>query len=134
MLINELTGIVVDSCIKIHKKIGPGCYENTYEKILAHELMNRGIKVDRQLHFPIQYEDLFIPNAYKLDMLVDDRLVLELKSVNPVPSVFFNQLSTYLGLTELKHGMLLNFKEVKMIDGIHRLFNNSGNEYLEKQE
>ncbi|HPH31936.1 MAG TPA: GxxExxY protein [Chitinophagaceae bacterium] len=124
--INELTAVVVDLCVKIHTKVGPGCYERVYEEILYYELTKMGFNVKRQLLLPIQYEELFIPHAYKLDLLVEDRLVLELKSQHPLPLVFFNQIRTHLSFLNLKNGMLLNFKVPRMKDGIFRIFNNSG--------
>ena len=77
---------------------------------------------------PIQYDNLNIENAYKLDLLVENKLDLELKSVFPLPSVYFKQIKTQLSLLNLKHGMILNFKTEKMKDGIHRVFNNFGDE------
>lgn len=77
---------------------------------------------------PIEYEKLNIQNAYKLDLLVENKLVLELKSVHPLPSVYFKQIKTHLAILNLKHGMILNFKVELMKDGIHRVFNNHGNE------
>lgn len=130
MLIDELTGIVVDCCIKIHSKIGPGCFEKVYEEILYYELTKKGLNVKRQLLLPINYEELYIEKAYKLDLLVEDRLVLELKTLYPLPSVSFDQVRTHLSLLNLKHGMLLNFKVSLMKDGIHRVFNNQGRESL----
>lgn len=130
MEINELTGIVVDLCIKIHSKIGPGCFEKVYEEILYYELQQLGINVHRQLFLPIEYKTLTIDNAYKLDLLVDNKLVLELKSVHPLPSVYFKQMKTQLGLLNLKYGMILNFKVTLMKEGIHRVYNNSGLEEL----
>lgn len=131
MEINELTGIVVDLCIKIHSKIGPGCFEKVYEEILYHELQQSGINVHRQLFLPIEYKTLTIENAYKLDLLVDNKLVLELKSVHPLPSVYFKQMKTQLGLLNLKYGMILNFKVTLMKEGIHRVYNNFGLDELE---
>ena len=131
MEINELTGIVVDLCIKIHSKIGPGCFEKVYEEILYYELQQSGINAHRQLFLPIEYKTLTIDNAYKIDLLVDNKLVLELKSVHPLPSVYFKQMKTQLGLLNLKHGMVLNFKVTLMKEGIHRVYNNSGLEELE---
>jgi GxxExxY protein len=128
MLIDELTEIVVDCCIKIHSKIGPGCFEKVYEEILYYELTKKGLNVKRQLLLPINYEELHIEKAYKLDLLVEDRLVLELKTLYPLPSVSFDQVRTHLSLLNLKHGMLLNFKVSLMKDGIHRVFNNQGRE------
>jgi GxxExxY protein len=130
MTINELTGIVVDTCIKIHSKIGAGCFERVYEEILYYELTKMGLDVQRQLLLPICYEELYIIKGYKLDLLVENRLILELKSVHPLHPVYFNQLKTYLSLTNLKHGMLLNFKVQLMKDGIYRVFNNFGGEKI----
>ena len=129
MTINELTGIVVDLGIKIHSKVGPGCFEKVYEEILYHELTKAGLTVKRQLLLPVEYEELYIENAYKLDLLVEDRLILELKTVYPLPPVYFKQLRTYLSLLNLKYGMLLNFK-VERMKGIHRVFNNFGRESM----
>ena len=126
MDINKLTGIVIELCIKIHSKIGPGCFERVYEEILYYELTKLGFKVERQVLLPIVYEDLKIDNAYKLDLLVEDMLVIELKTLYPLPPVFFKQIRTQLTLLNLKHGMLLNFKVELMKDGIHRVFNNHG--------
>lgn len=128
--INELTAIVVDLCIKIHSRIGPGCFERVYEEILYYEMTKLGFKVQRQLLLPIQYDELFIKDAYKIDLLVEDKLVLELKSLFPLPPVYFNQIHTHLSLLNLKHGMLINFKVPLMKDGIHRVFNNFGREEL----
>ena len=128
MDINDLAGIIVNLCIKIHRRIGPGCFEKVYEEILYYELQQLNIVVQRQLMLPIQYDSLTIENAYKLDLLVENKLVLELKSVYPLPSVHFKQIKTQLSLLNLKHGMILNFKTEKMKDGIHRVFNNFGEE------
>jgi len=92
MSINVLTGVIVDLCIKIHNRIGPGCFERVYEEILYYELIKVGYKVQRQVMLPIQYESLLIDNAYKLDLIVEDMLVLELKSVHPMHPVFFKQI------------------------------------------
>jgi GxxExxY protein len=130
MDIDKLTGIVVDLCIKIHSKIGPGCFEKVYEELLYYELTKLGFKVQRQLFLPIQYEEVNIENAYKLDLLVEDKLVLELKTLYPLSTVYFKQIRTQLSLLDLKYGMLLNFKVELMKDGIHRVFNNFGKETL----
>ena len=128
--INELTAIVVDLCIKIHSKVGPGCFERVYEEILYYELTKLGFKVQRQLLLPIQYDELKIKDAYKIDLLIEDKLVAELKSLYPLPPIYFNQIHTHLSLLNLKHGMLTNFKVALMKDGIHRVFNNFGKEEL----
>ena len=128
MSINELTAIVIDCCIKIHSRIGPGCFERVYEELLYFELTKRGLKVDRQVILPIVYETLLIKKAYKADLIVENVLILELKSVYPLPPVYFKQVRTQLSLMNLKHGLLLNFKVNLMKEGIHRVFNNSGRE------
>ena len=130
IVINELTAIVVDLCIKIHSRVGPGCFERVYEEILYYELTKLGFKVQRQLLLAIQYEELFIKDAYKIDLLVEDKLVLELKSIFPLHPVYFNQIHTHLSLLNLKHGMLINFKVPLMKEVIHSLFNNFGREEL----
>ena len=130
MEINQLTGLFVDLCIKIHSKIGPGCFEGVYEEILYFELCKLGIEVKRQLLLPIRWEELRIENAYKLDLLIENKLIVELKSLYPLPAVYFNQMHTHLSLLALKHGMLVNFKVALIKEGIHRVFNNFGNEEL----
>jgi GxxExxY protein len=130
MHIDELTNLVINFCIKIHTRIGPGCFEKIYEEILYYELNQAGIKVERQLLLPVEYEELHLKNAYNLDLLIDDKLIVELKSVHPLPPVYFNQLQTHLVLTNLKHGLLLNFKVLLMKDGIHRVFNNKSREEI----
>ncbi len=130
IIINELTAIVVDLCIKIHSRVGPGCFERVYEEILYYELTKLGFKVQRQFLLPIQYDELFIKDAYKIDLLVEDKLILELKSHFPLHPVYFNQIHTHLSLLNLKHGMLINFKVPLMKEGIHRVFNNFGREKL----
>lgn len=128
--IDELTKIVIGLCIKIHSKIGPGCFERVYEETLYYELTKLNYKVFRQLLLPINYEELHIKDAYKIDLLIEDKLVVELKSAHPLPPVYFNQIQTQLSLMELKHGLLINFKVPLMKDGIHRVFNNKGKEEL----
>jgi GxxExxY protein len=128
--INELTEIVIGLCIKIHSKIGPGCFEKVYEEILYYELAKLDFNVQRQLLVPIDYKELYIKDAYKIDLLIEDKLITELKSIYPLPPVYFNQIHTHLSLMNLKHGMLINFKVPKTKEGIHRVFNNFGREEL----
>ena len=128
--INELTELVIGLCIKIHSRVGPNCYERVYEEILYYELTKLGLFVKRQLLLPIEYEELHIKDAYKIDLLVEEKLIVELKSKHPLPPVNFNQVHTHLSLTNLKHGLLINFKVSKMKEGIHRVYNNFGKEDL----
>jgi GxxExxY protein len=124
MLINEITGKVVDACIGIHTSIGPGCFERVYEEALYYELVNRDLLVSRQITLPIRYKRLEIQDAYKIDLLIEKILVVEIKSVERLAPVHFKQVMTYLKLSNLKNGLLLNFNVEWMKDGIHRVFNN----------
>jgi GxxExxY protein len=126
MEMNTVTGIVVDACIKIHTIIGPGCFERVYEEALYYELIMRDVKVSRQVTMGIRYEDLEIPDAYKIDLIVERSLILEIKSLERLAPVHFKQVMTYLKLANLKNGILLNFNVEWMKDGIHRVFNNEG--------
>jgi GxxExxY protein len=128
--ISELTEIVIGLCIKIHSKIGLGCFKRVYEEALYFELTKIGLRVRRQILLPIDYEELYIKDAYKIDLLIEEKLIVELKSKHPLPPVDFNQIHTHLSLTNLKHGLLINFKVPRMKEGIHRVFNNSGKEEL----
>ncbi len=124
----ELIRKIIGLAIKIHTKIGPGCFEKVYEEILYYELQKSGVIVHRQLILPITYDELHIENAYKLDLLADNKIVIELKSVFPLHPVYFKQLKTQLALLNLKNGLILNFKTELMKEGIHKVYNNLGNE------
>jgi GxxExxY protein len=97
-----------------------------YEEILYFELAKKRLSIDRQVAMPIEYETLYIPDAYKIDLLVEKRVIIEIKCVEHILPVHFKQVMTYLKLMNLKNGVLLNFKTDLMKDGIHRVFNNFG--------
>ncbi len=126
MEVNHLTGIVLDACIKIHTEIGPGCFERVYEETLYYELNKRNLYVERQLLMPIHYEELAIHDAYRIDLLLEKKVVIEIKSVERLAPVHFKQVMTYLKLRKLKNGILLNFNVEWMKEGFHRIFNNDG--------
>ncbi len=126
MDINSLTGIILDICIKIHTKIGPGCFERVYEEVLYYELAKKNIFIERQLTMPIVYDQLNIQDAYRIDLLAEKQLVIEIKSLERLAPVHFKQVMTYLKLSGLKNGLLLNFNVEWMKDGFHRVFNNDG--------
>ena len=132
--VDSLVDTIIGVCFKIHSAIGTGCFERVYDEILYHELLKLGMKVERQLFLPISYNDLFIKDAYRLDLLVNNMLIIEIKSIHPMPPVYFKQVKTQLSLLNLKHGLLLNFKEEKMIHGVRHVFNNSGREFLPEEE
>lgn len=128
MNLKDITGIVLDSCIKIHSQLGPGCYEKVYEETLCYELINNGLYTERQLSMPIEYESLYIEDAYRIDILIESKLIVEIKSVERLSPVHFKQMRTYLKLMNLKNGLLLNFNVDLMKDGFNRVFNNGGYE------
>lgn len=124
MTTNELSKIVFEAGLKIHRKIGPGLLESAYEKCLFYELESKGLKVERQLSLPIEYESIVIPDAYRVDLLVEDKLVIELKSVSELNELHFAQLLTYLRLLDCTLGLLINFNVPLFKDGVRRVVNN----------
>lgn len=122
--IDRVSGEVVDECIRIHRELGPGLLESVYEVVLAAALARRGFKVDRQMPVDISYDGLSLPAAFKIDLLVENALILEIKSVERLGNVHAKQLLTYLRLTGLQVGLLLNFSGETMKEGIRRVVNN----------
>ena len=120
---NELGTMVVESAIEVHRNLGPGLLESVYEAAMAHELQLRGLSVQRQVVIPIEYKDIRFDEGFRADILVEDKVILELKSVESVTSAHRKQLQTYLNLTGCRLGYLLNFGEALMRDGIIRAVN-----------
>ena len=122
--IDELSGIVVDECIRIHRDLGPGLLESVYETVLAGALERQGFRVDRQLPVEITYDGLHFPAAFRIDLLVAGMLIVEIKSVERLSNLHAKQLLTYLRLTHRSVGLLLNFSGETMKEGIRRVVNN----------
>jgi GxxExxY protein len=120
---NQLTDRVIGAAIKVHKKLGPGILERPYELCLAHELRKAGYKVEHQKPIAIVYDDLVIEDAFKIDLLVEDRLILELKAKKNLEPIDDAQVISYLRLMNLEVGLLMNFHMVLLKDGIKRLVN-----------
>jgi GxxExxY protein len=120
---NEIGTIVVDAAIKVHRALGPGLLESVYEVVLAHELTRRNLQVERQVVVPIVYEGIRFNEGFRADIIVNGKVVLELKSVERVTPAHKKQIQTYLQLTNCKLGYLLNFGEALMKDGITRAVN-----------
>ncbi len=120
---NEIGKIVVDSAVRLHKELGPGLLETVYEILLTHELQQRGLHVERQVPIPITFHGIRFDEGFRADMIVEGRVVLELKSVEKTTNAHKKQVLTYLRLTGLKLGYLLNFGEGLMKDGISRILN-----------
>ena len=120
---NEIGKVVVDASITLHKELGSGLLETVYEVILARELKRRGLKVQRQVKIPIEFDGIKFEEGFRSDIIVENKVMLELKSVECVMKAHKKQLLTYLRLTEVKLGFLLNFGEALMRDGITRIVN-----------
>jgi len=120
---NEIGTEIVGASVAIHKELGPGLLETVYEIVLAHELTQRGLRVDRQVPIPIQYHGLRFEEGFRADLIVGGKVIVELKSVERVVAAHKKQVQTYLQLTGLKLGYLLNFGEALMKDGITRAVN-----------
>lgn len=120
---NEIGTVVVDSALALHRELGPGLLESVYEVILAHELRQRGLQVERQVPVPIEYRGIKFEETFRADILVEGKVVLELKSIEQVTRAHKKQLQTYLRLTGHKLGFLLNFGEALMKRGITRAVN-----------
>ncbi len=120
---NEIGKIVVDSAVCLHKELGPGLLESVYEVLLSYELQERGLKLKRQVSIPIEYRGKKFNEGFRADIIVENKVILELKSVETASRAHKKQVLTYLKLTGMKLGYLLNFGESLMKDGITRLLN-----------
>ena len=120
---NEIATIIVDAAFKIHKTLGPGLLESVYEAALKYELQKRGLKVLHQLGIPLAYEGLDLGIAFRADLVVGDKVVIEIKSIEALAGVHGKQLATYLRLMDLRLGLLINFNVELIRDGIRRVVN-----------
>jgi GxxExxY protein len=121
---NEIATKIIGSAIELHKKLGPGLLESAYENALAFDLKEIGLKVKQQVPIPFVYKEVKLDVGYKLDLIVEDLVVVEIKSVEALAPVFYSQLLTYLKLSDLKLGLLINFNTKLLKEGIHRVVNN----------
>lgn len=121
---NEISKLVVDLCFKIHKQYGPGLFESVYEEIFCYEWSKNGIPFKRQEAIPLVHEEIRLEAGFRADIIIDNKVILELKSVELLAPVHYKQLLTYLKLTELKLGLLINFNVELIKDGIHHIVNN----------
>jgi len=121
---NELAKIIVNSSYKIHTTLGPGLLESVYEEILAYELQKELLNIKRQQGIPVIYDDIKLDLGFRADIIVENKVIIEIKSVETIASVHQKQLLTYLKITGLKLGLLINFNEALIKDGIQRIVNN----------
>ena len=120
---DEIGTKILDCAFNIHKEMGSGLYENVYEVILSHELRQLGLKVERQVPIPIKYKNIKFDEGFKADIIVNNKVIIELKPVEKTIPAHKKQVITYLKLTGLKLGYLLNFEDALLKNGITRLLN-----------
>jgi len=121
---NDIATKIIGVAIELHKKLGPGLLESAYESALTFDLKEAGLKVERQVPMPFIYKDVNLETGYKIDLLVEGLVIIEIKSVDTLAPVHFAQLLTYLKLSERKLGLLINFNTKLLKEGIHRIVNN----------
>ena len=121
MEINNLTYLILKSAYKVHSELGPELLENAYEECLFYELNLQGVKVEKQKSLPLIYQDVKLDSGYRIDLLVDNRVVIEIKSVSSFNEVHTAQILTYMKLSKCKIGLLINFNVKSLKNGIKRL-------------
>ena len=121
---NEISKVVVDLCFKIHKQYGPGLFESVYEELFCYELSKTGLRHKRQHPVPLIHEDIKMEIGFRADVIIEDKVIVELKSVEALADIHYKQVQTYLKLSGCKLGLLINFNVPLIKDGIHRIVNN----------
>lgn len=120
---NLIATKILDSAFEIHTSLGPGLLESAYQQCLYHDLLNNGLKVENELALPVKYKDLKIEQGYRIDLLVEDKVVIELKAIEAIEDRHLAQTLTYLKLGNYKLGLLINFNEKYLKTGIRRIVN-----------
>ncbi len=120
---NLISSKIIGAAIEVHRHLGPGLLESTYEVCLAYELKQIGLDVKQQLILPVKYKGVQLDAGYRVDLLIENKVIVELKSVKEIENIHTAQLLTYLKLKHLKLGLLINFNEVVVKDGIKRVLN-----------
>lgn len=121
---NELTGMIIKTAIGIHRELGPGLLESAYQEILFYELKKQKLRVEKDVPVPVIWEDVQLDIGYIADLVVEDKIIVELKAVEKIANVHKKQLLTYLKVADKRLGLLINFNEVVLKDGITRIVNN----------
>jgi iron complex transport system substrate-binding protein len=121
--LNSISGTIVDAAFHIHSRLGPGLLDSVYEVVLAHELQKRGLKVERQKPVPIEFEGIRFDEGFRVDLIVKNCVIVELKSVEELSRVHSKQVLTYLRLLDYRLGLLINFGAPVIKDGIRRIVN-----------
>jgi GxxExxY protein len=120
---NDITRIIIDCAYQLHVKFGPGLFESVYEELLAHELGKRRIRFSRQVILPLTYEGIKLDLAFKADLVIEEKIIVEVKSVDFIAPIHQKQLLTYLRVTGLQVGLIINFNEALIKNGICRIVN-----------
>jgi len=120
---NDLSGVIIGSALRIHTKLGPGLLESVYESVLARDLERLGHGVERQKPVQIHFEGMVIENAFRADLLIDEQIIVEIKSIQAIAKVHEKQVLTYLRLMDLRLGLILNFGTASLKEGIKRIAN-----------
>jgi GxxExxY protein len=120
---NELSYKIIGIALELHKTLGPGLLESAYENALAYDLVEQGFDVKKQVPMPFVYKEINMDVGYRLDLLVNEKVIVEVKSVEELVPVHYSQLLTYLKLADLKLGLLINFNSKTLKEGIHRIVN-----------
>lgn len=123
MEINQITERIIGAAINVHKELGPGLLESAYQTCLYYELQKTGLKVEKEVPLPLVYEDVHLECGYRVDLLVENKVIIELKSVDNLADIHTAQVLTYLKLSNNKIGLLINFNVVILVNGIRRLIN-----------
>ncbi|MFZ2282891.1 MAG: GxxExxY protein [Lutibacter sp.] len=121
---NEISKVIFDCALKIHKNLGPGLLESAYEECLFYELKKYGLNVEKQKALPLVYEEVRLEIGYRIDIIVENKVIVEVKSVEALNDVHLAQILTYLKLSDCKLGMLINFNVTFIKNGIRRVVNN----------
>ena len=121
---NEISQLIIGCAIKVHTALGPGLLESAYEECLYYELIKEGLKVEKQKALPLIYEEIKLEVGYRLDLLVEDKVIIEIKACEGLNDVHLAQVLTYLKLSNVKLGLLINFNVTRVKDGIKRVVNN----------
>lgn len=123
MELNEISGVVVDRAMKIHQSLGPGLLESVYQRVLAYELRKAGLAVETEVPIPVEWDGHIIDESFRADLIVNGKVLIELKSIENLQPVHKKQTLTYLKLANLRLGLLINFGSHLLKDGIHRIVN-----------
>lgn len=120
---NDLTELIIGCAIKVHRFLGPGLLESAYEECLSYELIKNGLEIKRQIPIPIVYEEIKLDCGYRLDLLVNDSIIVEIKAVEALSKIHLAQILSYLKLSHRKLGLIINFNVLKLVEGVKRVRN-----------